>query len=60
MKWLKNRAGQALIFYATIPAHYILVKILLAKLKELPTSACLNLNHGTAKLNPIMQRVQKW
>ena len=33
---------------------YVLVKILLVKLKNLHTSACLNLNYGTTKQKPKM------
>ena len=37
-----------------------LVKILLVKLKNLHTSACLRLNYGTTKQKPKMQRLQRW
>ena len=38
---------------------YFLVKILLVKLKNLHTSACLNLNYGTAKQKPKMVELIK-
>ena len=36
------------------------MKIKEVKLKNLQTSACLNLNYGTTKQKPKMQRFQKW
>ena len=38
---------------------YILVKMLLVKLKNLHTSACLNLNNDTTKQKPKMWRLQR-
>ena len=39
---------------------YFLVKILLVKLKNLHTSACLKLNYCTAKHKPKILRLQRW
>ena len=59
MKWLKNRAR----FYLSCNYSctlYLLVKIKEVKLKNLHTSACLNLNYGTTKQKPKMWRLQRW
>ena len=42
------------VFHVIIPAHYTLVKMKEVKSKNLNTSACLNLNYGTAKQKPKM------
>ena len=39
---------------------YFLVKILLVKLKNLHTSACLKLNYCTTKYKPKIYRLQRW
>ena len=39
---------------------YFLVKILLVKLKNLHTSACLKLNCCTTKHKPKLERLQRW
>ena len=49
MKWLENRVGQGFIFHVITPAHYILLKILLVKLKIFRPSAYFNLHHNTKK-----------
>ena len=38
----------------------VLAKILLVKVKNLHTSACLKLNYGTTKEKPVTQRLQRW
>ena len=57
MKCLKNRLGEGCIFhvYNYSCTSYFLVKVLLVKLKNLHTSACLKLNYCTTK-----QRLQRW
>ena len=39
---------------------YVFVKILSIKLKNLYTSACLELNYGTRKHKPKIRRSQRW
>ena len=41
-------------------AFYFLVKILLVKLKNHHTSACLKLNYCATKHKPKMKRLQRW
>ena len=54
VKWLKYRVGQGFIFHVIVPVHCFLVKILLVTLKNLHTSAYLNLNYCTTKQKPQM------
>ena len=42
------------------PLWYLLVKMLLARLNNLHTSASLNLNYGTTKQKTKMWRLQEW
>ena len=49
VKWLENRLGQGFIFHVITPAHYILLKKLLVKLKIFRSSAYFNLHHNTQK-----------
>ena len=56
-KWVRARFYLSYNYSSTL---YFLVKILLVKLKNLHTSACLNPNYGRAKQKPRMRRVLKW
>ena len=52
VKWLRSGVGKGCLFHVIIPTtFYFLVFI---KLKNLHTSACLKLNHCTAKHKPKM------
>ena len=54
-KRVKNRVGQGCIFHVIIFCSlYFLLNILLVKLKDIHTSACLKLNYGTTKQKPKM------
>ena len=49
-----NVGGKGCIFHVIIPAHYILTKIFLVKLKNLGTLARLKLNYGATIQKPKM------
>ena len=58
--WNGLKIGEGFIFYVIIAALYLLVQIKEVKLKNLYTSACLNLKYGTTEQKPEMQWLQKW